>query len=249
MIFDLFKKKPVFKFVSCIQDYSINTPVRAAKDIRPICSDIQKGKPANKRYQICPGITDYANAGYLIVAHTDISIKANSAGMTVKLEGGSGLQTPQEADILAPRPFDFDIVNGLVNIGKVKKDVKKVPLPWMIEAPAGYSAYVLPAIMHSDFLDKIHVYPGVVDYDKFFTANFIFSAIKECEFTIPTGTPILQVIFFKREEFNAVCRKATTYERDKYFHNRIGGAKNWYRRFLHSKKVAKIECPYNKENK
>lgn len=253
MIFNFFNKifneKPVFKFLSIMGDYSINTAVKAAKDVRPFCYDAQKGSPASKRYQICPGITDYANAGYIIVAHTDISIKANSVGTFVKISATPGNLSQHESNGLNPDVFDFTIVNGLVHVDKVKKEAKKVPLPWGIEAPAGYSAYVMPAIMHSDFLDKIHVYPGVVDYDNFHTINFIFSPIKECEFMIPAGTPILQVIFFKREEFNAVCRKATPYEKDKYYHNRTSWTKNWYRRTWYGKKIYKMECPYNNKNK
>ena len=244
----IFERKEVFKFLCTVRDFSIFTPVVLAKNVRPICATLQKNRPAEKRYQACPGITDYANSGYIIPAHTDISIKANKVGTAVNLNWQLSL-TQQELMILNVHKFDYDIVDGLVNVNEIKKEAVKIPLPWMIEAPAGYSGYLMPAFMHSDFLDKIHVYPGIVDYDKFYVVNFIFTALKECEFTIRAGEPLLQVIFFKREEFSAECRKATQYEMDKYVHNRATSVKNWYRRFLYGKKVHKLECPYNNKDK
>jgi dUTPase len=250
MIFNIFKKKLKleFKFLSFISDFSIFTPVRAAKDFRPICSEVQKGMPARKRYQICPGLTDYASAGFIIPAHAEIKIKANGAGTFAQILWPEGLSV-LERDVLSSKKFDFDIANGLAEINGVKKEAVKIPLPWMIQAPEGYSAYLLPALMHSDFLDKIHIYPGIVDVDEFHTINVVFSALKECEFTIPINTPILQVVFFKREDLNAVCRRATEYERHKYLHTRQSWASNWYRKFFHKKKVYNMECPYNNKDK
>lgn len=243
MIFNWFKKQQKFKFLSYIGDYSIHTPVKAAKDIRAVCASVQKGKPAAKRYQICPGLTDFANSGYIITAHTDIHIKANSIGTMVKVDWPSHI-TSQQRRVLEPKPFEYEIVDGLVKIEGVKKAVNKIPTPWMIESPEGYSAYILPAIMHSDFLDKIHVYPGITDSDRFYTVNFVFSAVKECEFIIPAGTPLLQVIFFKRETFVAECRKSSEHEIDKYFHNKVSSVSNFYRRHFYGKKSYKVECPH-----
>jgi dUTPase len=249
MIFNIFKKKKLeFKFLSVISDFSIFTPVKPAKDFRPICSEVQKSRPAKKRYQICPGLTDYANSGYIIPTHTEIKIKSNGAGTNVSILLPEGLN-PLERELLSFKKFNYDIVDGLVNVSGVKKEALKIPLPWMVEAPEGYSAYLLPAIMHSDFLDKIHIYPGIVDVDCFPTINVVFSALKECEFTIPINTPILQIVFFKREEYNAVCRRASEYEKHKYFHTRQSTVSNWYRRLFHKRKVYNMECPYNNKDK
>ena len=247
-MFNIFNKKPVFRFLSYIKDFSIHTPVTLAKNVRPICANLQKNRPLEKRYQACPGITDYANSGYIIPAHVDITIKANKVGTLVKMNWCVPL-SPLDADILSAKKFDYAVVDGLVDVKEIKKEANKIPLPWMIEAPPGYSAYLMPAFMHSDFLDKIYIYPGIVDYDRFYVANVVFTALKECEFTILAGTPLLQVIFFKREEFNAECRKATDYEIDKYYHNKTTTIKNWYRKLLYGKKVHKLECPYNNKDK
>jgi hypothetical protein len=99
--------------------------------------------------------------------------------------------------------------------------------------------------MHPQFSDKIFVYPGVVDYDQFHSISFIFSAIKECEFVIPAGTPLLQIIPFKREKITAECGKTTEVERDEHiFAIPTRVVKNYYRRFLSERKSFKMKCPY-----
>jgi hypothetical protein len=106
----IFQKKEVFKFLCYVKDFSIYTPVVLAKNVRPICATVQKNRPAEKRYQVCPGITDYANSGYIIPAHTDISIKANKVGTVINLNWQVSL-TQQELSSLSPGKFDYDIMH------------------------------------------------------------------------------------------------------------------------------------------
>ena len=72
--------------------------------------------------------------------------------------------------------------------------------PWSIKTPKGYSSlFVEP--MHRD--NPFKVFPGIVDTDKYSApVNIIFS-IKDPDFEgiIPAGTPIVQVIPFKRDNW------------------------------------------------
>ena len=133
----------------------------------------------------------------------------------------------------------------MTQIDGVKKYAGKIPLPWSVQAEAGYSAYVMPALMHADYFDKIFVYPGIVDFDNFHTVNFVFSPIKECEFTIYAGTPLLQILPYKREDITAECDRATQKEIDKHVFNFPSRMKHYYRKFLHSKKSYTMKCPYD----
>lgn len=70
--------------------------------------------------------------------------------------------------------------------------------PWFIKTPPGYSTLVVSPF-HRD--TPIHIFPGVVDTDVYNTnINFPF-VLKNPKMTglIPAGTPIAQVIPFKRE--------------------------------------------------
>jgi len=238
----LFKREPTIRFKSYIGNFSVNNPVLETWKVKP---QWMKDQPADSKFTKCPGMLDYHMTGYIITAHVDIHIKANKAGIVIQPEVTNYID-PSYKNFLTPAPFDYKLVKGMTTIGSdVIKGAHKVPLPWAIFTKPGYSAYVLPALMHSDFLDKIFVYPGVVDYENFHTVNFIFSPLKECEFTIPAGAPLLQVIPFKREKITAECGKATEVERDEHlFGMGTKAVKNYYRRFMSERKSFKMKCPY-----
>lgn len=238
----LSKKEPTIKFMSYVGNFSVATPVASSSRIKPKWTKLQTGK---KKFHDCPGMLDYSHAGYIVTAHTDIHIKANSSGTFIVIEGVH--VEPHEVQLLQARPFDYDIVEGMTKPPEeVEKSAWKIPLPWSVRTQKGFSAYVLPAIMHVDYLDKLFVYPGIVDFDKFHTINFVFSPMKECEFTIPAGTPLLQVLPFRREDITAECGRANQQEKDEHFFNMPSRAiPRYYRKFLSSKKTSKMTCPYD----
>lgn len=181
---------------------------------------------------MCPGMWDQIQAGYIIPAWCDIHIKANSAGVSVRLEGANAV--PE----LGVRPMAFEVVDGIAPFrGDVKHHVLKLESPWSVFAREGISAQVFPAMFHSDFLDKLYVYPGVVDYDKgFATVNMMFSVLEECEFTIWAGEPLLQVIPFERRDFQAECGPITERERAVAEYGFASRKPGYYRRTFHGGK-------------
>lgn len=233
------KKAPTFRFLSYLGDFSVATPVATAARIKPKWLRKQTG---GQKFTDCPGMLDYSHAGYIVTAPADIHIKANSAGTIILLE-----RTPvHNNDGLQPAEFNYEVVEGMLSPEGVKKSAWKIPMPWCVFAEEGFSAYVMPALMHADYLDKIFVYPGIVDFDRFHTINFVFSPIKECEFTIPAGTPLLQVLPLRREEITAECGRAETKEKEEHLFNIPSRAiKRYYRKFLSEKKVFKMTCPYD----
>lgn len=244
--------RPVIRFASIIGNFSMSkaTTVKEAKDltVRPSWMKAQL-ESGNKPIANCPGMWDYYQCGFVIPAHCDIHIKANSEGVNISF---SGLQNMDSWDLarMQASKFDYTMVAGNAPIQEgVEKSVEKIPLPWGVFLEEGWSAYVIPAIMHSSFLDKIHVYPGLVDYDNISTCNLIFSALKECEFTIYAGEPLLHVIPFKREEVIASCGRATQEELDKHQYSFTSRKKGFYRNFLHQKKVFKMGCPFHSASK
>lgn len=232
-----FQPKPVIRFVSKFgaPHASPITQIKRARDVRPAWVDEQRNY-ANPRDKFlnCPGMVDYMHAGYLIPAWCDIKIKANAAGVATMTRENP---LPEEYG-----PMNPALINDAVEFcPPVKPNVTKVNMPWAIFMKSGYSAQVVPAFYHSPFLRDLHIFPGIVDYDVFSTINFIFSAKRECEIEIFAGTPLLQVIPFKREDYEAQCRRATQSESDKAHHGFPTRARAAYRRFFHQKKSYKLE--------
>lgn len=244
--------RPVIRFASMVGNFSVSqvSAVKEAKDlsIRPDWMKAQLGS-GYRPVANCPGMWDHYHAGFIIPAHCDIHICANEEGIEISIDGVRNMAN-DDAARLKPVKFDYNMVAGNAPIQDgVAKSVEKLPLPWGIFMEEGWSAYVLPAIMHSRFLDKIHVYPGIVDYDRVGSCNFIFSVLKECSFTIYAGEPLLHVLPFRREEVTASCGRATQEERDKYNFSVVSRKKGFYRTFLHQKKIFKMGCPFHSAGK
>jgi hypothetical protein len=73
--------------------------------------------------------------------------------------------------------------------------------PWHIETPPGYSCLIVQPLNH--FEDRWQILPGVVDTDQFsLQINFpMLWTAKNFKGVIEQGTPIAQVIPFKREDW------------------------------------------------
>lgn len=180
--------KPQIEFVSTIPGLELAWPVVPTSTI-----------PAadRKKHQMhrCPGIHDWNTSGYLIRAWTDIHVEAQGEEIRVAAEdrehdfskGGVGRLSPE----LVPLPFSAEI----------EPNVFKIELPWLIRTKPGYSCMVVSPFFH--FLENmpyITTYPGVLDTDGLHRPSWIFSVMKKEHFIIERGTPILQVIPFKREK-------------------------------------------------
>lgn len=227
-------KESVIRFKCVFGGYYTEQPVELAKKVLPDWFRAQV-KTGVAKFARCPGMYDFFQEGYIIPAPYDIHIKANRMGVVV--------ETPNNPfPELISGPMEFEVVDGLVKFDDdVKKTVFKLPLPWGMYAEPGYSAHLFPALMHSPFLRDLYVYPGTVDYERFHTANFIFSPMRACEIVIPAGTPLLHVLPFKRVDFHAVVGRASTYELDRHRFGFTSRVKAAYRKVFHHKKHYSLE--------
>jgi hypothetical protein len=224
----------VIKFKAVYGGPHVIYPVTTTKEIKPkwLEAQIEKAKLNKKsvKFVRCPGMHDYIQEGYIIRAHADIHIKANSMGVVATVPNASD-------QALMPAEMDVEVIEGCPPVDGVKLKVIKIPLPYALYMEPGHSAHLLPALMHSTFLDKLFVYPGTVDYDTFHTANFIFTPIRPCEFVIKAGEPLLHVLPFKRLNYHGVCGSSTAWEKIKHKHGFPSRVLGYYRRMFHAKKI------------
>tara|TARA_R110000822_G_scaffold91995_1_gene211877 strand:+ start:1405 stop:2097 length:693 start_codon:yes stop_codon:yes gene_type:complete len=76
--------------------------------------------------------------------------------------------------------------------------------PWIIKTPPGYSCLLIPPLNNKD--DRFEIISGIVDtdtYDRQINFPFILNSIKypELDTIISKGTPIVQVIPFRRDQW------------------------------------------------
>lgn len=142
----------------------------------------------------CIPVFDAITAGYIIVSPADIFV-------SIKEIEGQKKQYFEWSDysLISFHPIDQAPTHPLQNNFPYPKFIN----PWSIKTPKGYSTlFVQPFHRPSIFT----ILPGIVDTDMYTAAvNFPF-VINDVSFEglIPCGTPIAQVIPFKRENWEAV---------------------------------------------
>jgi hypothetical protein len=234
-MFNFFKKKPTISFRCDVPGYEIGQPVRKASDIKPdwlIEQTKQAKKDGTQQFSSCPGMHDLYRSGYIIPAWEDFEIIATKEKVEIIIGiGQSFVCKPYEQ-------MAYPVVKGITNIDpeEVLPSAYKLPCPWKVFTQPGYSAYVIPAMFHSPFLQELFLYPGINDYDKYHTINVMFSPIKECHIKIYAGTPLLQVIPYKREDITADVGLINQKELSIANFTYRTKAPGFYRKFLHNKK-------------
>lgn len=180
------------------------TPVPASKVIPDWYKKLESYRGGEKRLngnaqtlataKRCMPIFDAITAGYIISTHVDIFIsqKPNEDGKVYPFYEWAGFDA-----------IDFHPKSQLPEHPDGKGHEVSYPKwnnAWSIATPPGYSSLFIPPIHRET---PIVILPGVVDTDTYTApVNFPF-VLKDSKMDglIPAGTPIVQVIPFKREQW------------------------------------------------
>lgn len=149
----------------------------------------------------CMPVFDAITGGYILVTHTDIFV---SQKKTINEQTNEEATIPMyewpSSNALGFHPIfqapNYPDRNNLHDFAMYPKFIN----PWAIQTPPGYSClFVQPFHRESIFT----ILPGIVDTDTYSApVNFPF-ALKDWSFEglIPAGTPMAQVIPFKRDSW------------------------------------------------
>jgi hypothetical protein len=143
----------------------------------------------------CMPVFDAFTAGYLLVLHTDIWVSQRLENPDEPTKKSPWFEWPL-FDPIAFHPKQQAPLHPEMTGSAVPKWIN----PWSIKTPPGYSTlFIEPS--HRD--NKFVALPGVVDTDQYDAPVNIVFTLKNPNFEglVPTGTPICQVIPFKRESW------------------------------------------------
>lgn len=137
----------------------------------------------------CIPVLDSLSLGYIIKTHKDIWVSRENNCNVYHWKG--------------EKVIEFQARNQAPNHPNIDhpQDIAKFLNPWSIQTPKGYSClFVAP--MHRD--TPIQILPGVVDTDSYNNPVNLPFVLKNNWFEglIPEGTPVAQVIPFKRDDWN-----------------------------------------------
>jgi hypothetical protein len=173
----------------------------------------------------CMPMLDAMMSGYIIVTTDDIKVSKDENGFDFyEWKDGRGIE--------------FHIREQMETHPEIpaRGDVPKWVSPWSIETPSGYSCLFVSPLNHDKL--PLKAFPGIVDTDKYFWPVGIPFILADKDFVgiIPAGTPIVQIIPFKRENWKSEFFHKTTNKIMKSYRLISGAFRNGYKKYLRSPK-------------
>lgn len=143
----------------------------------------------------CMPVLDAMTAGYILHTQTDIQFGWNEDGgrhSRWSVEDFKAIESHSRAQISELYiPDEFD------------EEPLKLLNPWLIKTPPGYSCLFITPMWRTDL--PYWVCPGLVDTDQYpQPINFPFLLRRDFAGILPNGTPFVQIIPFKRDEWESV---------------------------------------------
>ena len=165
-------------------------------------SDKQKGIDPNHTtatIKKCIPIFDAITSGYIIYSHCDVYVtqELTDTGKLIPRYSYTSGPAIEMHPVWQGDKHPFKMIDSVTKEGQ---DFPKWMNPWVITTPSGYSCFFTQPIHRKSVFT---ILTGIVDTDTYAsTVNFPFVLnTPTFEGLIPAGTPIAQVIPFKRENW------------------------------------------------
>ena len=218
---------PTIEFSTFNEDTLKDSKPVLAKSVKPEWWNNMKFHEYNRgikqaTIRSCPAMDDWLKSGWYLMSNRDIIVKNGRLDgdtedhwvATHEFDGGCEMPSPTHPSAQMGYAFQY-----LHDDDAPVKGAFKMRNPWNIKTPPGYSTFYLDPFL---FQNKYFAtWQGVIDTDTFNTnydnAQIIFYPRVNHSFVIPKGTPLCQVIPFKREEWQATY---ITYEHQTWLDNR-----------------------------
>lgn len=178
--------------ISMMPEWYVKTPSYGgfkgvAENIKTI---FHNGEP-NSTIKKCMPVQDAISAGYIIVTHADVIIKKEERETEPMILSRGGMSFgSHDANQAKHHPM-----------ARSGTSIPKLHNPWIIKTPPGYSTLFTSPMHNPNGI--FTCFDGIVDTDSYTQEiNFPFTLDDpNFEGIIPAGTPIVQVIPFKRDEW------------------------------------------------
>ena len=182
--------------------------------------------PKNLTVKHCVPFLDGLTSGYMVPLQCDIIVNQLSDGP--RLSWGDNSRPPlgvrsKEVAPLVPVPIGYSSIDFVWH------------MPQIISLPKGYSALFTHPLNRLDL--PFYSLSAVVDADWALGAgNLPFFMNTTFEGVIPAGTPIVQILPFKRDDWESAIDESLIKENDGYRWQTLTAASGWYKRTMRKKK-------------
>lgn len=185
--------------------------------------EIRGGSRSNFTIKGCTPIMDAFTSGYTLVLDSDIQVR----------QGVYGPEYYWPNQSVMMEVFNNDSTNGFYIPENFEKNMAKFMGKWLTTTPSGYSILITHPLNRFDL--PFQIVSAVVDTDKFPAFDLAVMFKKGYTGIIEAGTPIAQILPFKREEWQSEIKKWDEHTEEPYKKLRQK-ARDAYRRWYWSKK-------------
>lgn len=155
---------------------------------------INENGMSNARLKACTSYMDTFMMGYMVKLHCDILIE--------DLEDGSGKTMRWTSSMSPISPRSMDIANELPEVAGFGAFTQAWEMKWGFKLPKGYSMLVTQPFNRQDL--PTWTTQGIIDADEFIGPGGVPFAIKDSfSGMLKAGTPIIQLIPFKRDSWES----------------------------------------------
>lgn len=186
--------------------------------------------PKSGTVKRCVPFLDALTHGYIIPLWCDVYVRANNGDLTIEFPENLPMQSS-----LSPHGY-AQIKNHPLSSEPYGNIPVKWHNPWGVKTPKGWSCLFTSPLNHLE--TRFKILDGIVDTDTYYNqVNFPFIWTGgDGEFVIQAGTPLVQVIPFKRTETKCVIVQQDEDKRASV-NAKLGTAlRNGYRRFFWNKR-------------
>jgi hypothetical protein len=150
-----------------------------------------RNREANATYKKCVPLLDGISAGYIIPLWADVQVEQNNGNAEIYWKTNYNvfaLHGPPSREIPAPTGYD-QVVYKYLNC-------------WIPQTPKGYSCLIVSPIGYNDL--PFEAVPAIVDTDRS-TLDLVFPMWVKSGFEgiVEKGTPMAQIIPFKRDDWDS----------------------------------------------
>ena len=210
-------KNKKIEFISSYPHLEIPHPIPASKIVPDWYRKLPGAAEKIETVKKCVPFLDALTSGYVITLAADINFdnQTKTFWHNSQIELNSDHHEIQTQGVQIDPDFDTQ-PHKWVN-------------QWVIKTPKGYSCLFIHPLNRADL--PFRSFTGVVDTDKHpLVINFPFVMKKDFHGLIPAGTPIIQIIPFKRDSWSSKVTDDKEFREHPEAHEVENPPFNWYKR-------------------
>lgn len=190
------------------------------------------GIESNLTMKSCIPMRDVITSGYIIPLHMDMLV--GKSGDENESFGIGHYNDYYPFKHVGTHPIR-QIKNSPLEKNAIDGVLYKITNPWRVKTKPGYSCYFYSPYFHEN---EFKIIPGIVDTDRYHEINFpmVINMKRELPAVVKKGTPYVQVLPFKREQYSMKVSTFTEKEAQMKTSKMLGTIGNYYKDFFHVKK-------------